>query len=41
MPPPAQQVVLPGEVWNFQAWFRDNDPRATSNFTDAVSVVFG
>jgi len=30
-------AVQPGECWNFQAWFRDG---ASSNFTDAVSVVF-
>ena len=29
-----------GETWNFQAWYRDADPVATSNFTDAVAVVF-
>ena len=34
-PPVAAQ---PGDVWNFQAWFRD--VAATSNFTDAVSVLF-
>lgn len=40
MPPPAQQAVLPGETWNFQAWYRDTNPGSTSNFTDAVSVLF-
>ncbi|MCP3914079.1 MAG: hypothetical protein GY711_00810 [bacterium] len=34
-PPTA---VLPGETWNFQAWYRDEGN--TSNFTDAVSVAF-
>ncbi|MCP3918666.1 MAG: hypothetical protein GY711_24230 [bacterium] len=36
-PPTA---VLPGDTWNFQCWYRDNNPTATSNFTDAVSVTF-
>ena len=27
-----------GESWNFQCWFRDANPQATSNFTDGVSV---
>ncbi|MCP3996252.1 MAG: hypothetical protein GY722_14505 [bacterium] len=34
------QAVLPGDTWNFQAWYRDNNPGPTSNFTDAVSVTF-
>ncbi|MFT7679183.1 MAG: hypothetical protein ACI8QC_003183 [Planctomycetota bacterium] len=32
--------VLAGETWNFQAWFRDANPSATSNFTDGLSVDF-
>jgi len=32
--------AIPGETWNFQAWFRDKNPGPTSNFTDAVSVLF-
>ncbi len=32
--------VLVGETWNFQAWHRDSNPGQTSNFTDAVSIVF-
>ncbi|MCP3919884.1 MAG: hypothetical protein GY711_30495 [bacterium] len=36
-PPVAIQA---GETWNFQAWFRDNNPMLTSNFTDGVSVTF-
>ncbi len=31
------QVVLAGQTWNFQRWFRD---AVSSNFTDAVSVAF-
>ena len=33
-------AVAPGDTWNFQAWFRDNNPGSTSNFTDAVSITF-
>ena len=36
-PPTAIQA---GETWLFQAWFRDANPTATSNFTDAVAVTF-
>ncbi len=33
--------ALPGETWNFQAWYRDSNPTGnTSNFTDAVSITF-
>ena len=32
-------AVQPGDTWNFQAWFRDENPGPTSNFTDAVSVT--
>ena len=38
--PPGEQHVLPGESWNFQAWYRDVHPTPTSNFTDAVNVLF-
>ena len=31
-------VVLPGDTWNFQCWYRDMG--AASNFTDGVSVTF-
>ena len=37
-PPP--HTVLPGDTWNFQAWFRDMNPGPTSNFTDGVAVTF-
>ncbi len=37
---PFTRALQPGETWNFQCWYRDNDPGPTSNFTDAVSVVF-
>lgn len=32
--------IAAGESWNFQAWFRDDNPGPTSNFTDGMSVVF-
>lgn len=33
-------VVLPGDTWNFQYWYRDVNPGPTSNFTDAVQLTF-
>jgi len=33
-------AVIPGETWHFTTWFRDNNPGATSNFTDGLSVLF-
>ncbi|MCP3920427.1 MAG: hypothetical protein GY711_33280 [bacterium] len=36
--PPA--AVQPGETWNFQCWFRDNNPTLTSNFTDGLTIQF-
>lgn len=38
--PPGMQAVLPGEDWNFQAWYRDANPSPTSNFTDGVNILF-
>jgi len=34
--------ALPGETWNFQAWFRDpaGVGSAASNFTDAVAITY-
>lgn len=32
--------VLAGETWNFQAWFRDNNPGSVNNFTDGLSITF-
>ena len=41
MPTPSAAVaVLAGETWRFQAWYRDVNPGPTSNFTDAISIVF-
>jgi len=39
-PPPYSGAVLPGQTWNFQAWFRDVNPTSTSNFTNGISVLF-
>lgn len=40
-PTPGGPVAIqPGETWYFQAWFRDNNPGPTSNFTDGVSIAF-
>ena len=40
IPPPINAPVLPGETWNWQVWYRDNNPGQTSNFTDGISIVF-
>ena len=33
-------AIQSGETWNFQAWFRDSNPTATSNFTDGLEIQF-
>jgi hypothetical protein len=40
MPVNPATGAMSGETWHFQAWHRDDNPSATSNFTDAVSVTF-
>ena len=40
VPPPPGIAIQPGETWNFQAWFRDQNPGQTSNFSLPVSVLF-
>jgi hypothetical protein len=37
---PQAQVFLPGSVWNFQLWFRDDDPGPTSNSSDGLEIQF-
>lgn len=37
---PVFSAAVAGDTWRFQAWFRDANPTATSNFTDAVAVTF-
>jgi hypothetical protein len=32
--------IVGGSTWNFQAWFRDDNPGTTSNFTNAAAVTF-
>ena len=38
--PTGAVAVMAGETYNFQAWFRDNNPASTSNFTDGLSITF-
>ena len=38
--PNGTVAVQPGDTWNFQLWHRDQDPSATSNFTQGISVLF-
>lgn len=40
MPVNPPETVDPGETWHFSAWYRDDNPGPTSNFTDGVSVTF-
>lgn len=41
LPSPTGNVAAAaGETWNFQCWFRDANPSATSNFTFPVSITF-
>lgn len=32
--------VVSGQTWNFQGWYRDANPGATSNLTNGVSISF-
>jgi hypothetical protein len=32
--------MLAGETWIFQAWYRDQNPTSTSNFSAATEVTF-
>lgn len=38
--PNATVAVMPGQSFYFQAWYRDVNPGATSNFSSAIEVVF-
>jgi hypothetical protein len=40
LPAPVQPVVFPGDTWTFQTFYRDNNPGPTTNFTQAVTVLF-
>ena len=32
--------LLPGDVWNFQLWYRDLNPGMSTNTSNAVEVLF-
>lgn len=38
--PSGPLAIQVGETWNFQAWYRDQNPLPTSNLSDAISVTF-
>jgi hypothetical protein len=38
--PSGPAAVLVGQTYNFQCWYRDLNPNTTSNFTNAVEVLF-
>jgi len=40
IPTNPASVLLPNATWTFQAWYRDQNPSATSNFTEAVEITF-
>ena len=33
-------AILAGQSWSFQGWYRDQNPMATSNLTNVVTVAF-
>jgi hypothetical protein len=37
--PMGFQAAVVGQIWNFQAWYRDANPHPTTNFTSAVAVM--
>lgn len=40
IPTTPTSVVLPGDTWYFQSWYRDVNPTTTSNFSLPISVEF-
>ena len=40
IPTIPSQPALAGQTWYFQAWYRDDNPTSTSNFTDGLRVTF-
>lgn len=40
MPVNPNVAVVAGDTWHFTLWYRDQNPAATSNFTDATSITF-
>ncbi|MCP3915023.1 MAG: hypothetical protein GY711_05670 [bacterium] len=37
---PQNTVIVPGETWSFQYWFRDMNPGVTSNTTNGLAITF-
>jgi CotH kinase protein/Lamin Tail Domain len=37
---PQGTVVLPGQTWNFQFWYRDVNPGLTSNTSNGLALTF-
>ncbi|MEM1447873.1 MAG: hypothetical protein AAF726_08500 [Planctomycetota bacterium] len=37
--PTGLATAMAGDTWNFQTWYRDANPSATSNFSNGVSVT--
>ncbi|MBL4771196.1 MAG: hypothetical protein JKY61_08655 [Planctomycetes bacterium] len=41
VPQPTGPIsVMSGETWNWQFWYRDNNPGSTSNFSDGNRITF-
>jgi hypothetical protein len=40
LPPTFAHTVMAGETWNFELWYRDNNPGPTSNFSDGLTITF-
>ena len=40
MPTNPVQMVISGQSWYFQNWFRDQNPTSASNFTDGLQIAF-
>ena len=38
--PTGATAIVAGSTWNFQCWFRDQNPTSTSNFTDGLQATF-
>ena len=37
---PGGSAFAPGQTWNFQAWFRDLNPAATTNLSSGLALTF-
>lgn len=40
IPTQPASAIQPGETWYYQAWYRDQNPQPTSNFTSAAGVLY-